>query len=934
MKIAMRRSLAFVLCFIMVMMSVATAFAADNGNINYFEADSESILNGKSITFFGDSICYASCELNTEYSEIRGWPGRIGVHNRMTYYNMGRSGASVSSCRGTNTIINQINNAINTLPECDIYILHGGTNDAWDSASEGIYNINDFSGNYDETTFAGGLEEEIYTIKNKYPNAIFGYIINFKFTNTGFGGKLMAMDGYVDMTKKICDKWGIPYLDLYSNTELLAKLQPETRTYLSDGVHPTTAGYEVITPYIEAWIKELVLTNTSYTTYYLPACPSTSTTMYATMNSMGIAGNYDNLKKIALANGYTESTYVGSAEQNTALLDLWKKGLLKNPDAVCDPAYPIASATASSLADAVGSFGFDNSANTVKRIKIANKTTNETELLNLMKKGTLLQPIGSATAVEFEDNSDIIKTNNFSDFAFNGVSGDKVLYSGFGGTISISFTGTKLDIITTIGPRLKSMHISVDGGVYQRVEPGSTSVKKLERVYSTGLLSNGNHTLRIRCEGQIHLDVMEVFNGTVVKGSASLEDSKIIEGTDNSKIQYSSRWKKVENLAFDNGEAMYVAGNGTAAFTFYGSQFVINSAAVYEQGSLLITVDGGEAVSVSLSNAKDGERYTAYDSGILSAGNHTVTVTAKDGAVIDSVKIFGSARNSFICQECGGFLDDKSFTCNQDTKNKSDMLSTYQDESEDFSVVNTSTLTGGTAGIDATTAYLYSPTSQTARKNGFALYQPIKGDFYGNETNWTIDAWVYMSNIPSSYCMIMQFIPQSGFSMYSLKDSTKFNNYTENWAYRLILTNTSTGAGKVELTQGWNHIQVPLSDVTLGSAGNDHNKAAYTHLKDMGGVIDAVTFHENSDASYGTYDFAVASIKLVRGGHEHIEEEEPQPEYNQQTYEVENILSYSKVSNAWIKRYVRKLSGKYTLHTTKGGKFKFAFEGNSFDIIS
>ena len=240
------------------MLSVTPALAADNGIVNYFEVDDESVLKGKRILFYGDSICEARCEWETKYADIIGWAGRIGVHNGMTWYNLGRSGASVSNCRGANTIINQVYSSFSTIQECDIYLLHGGTNDAWDSAPVGTYDKKDFSGNYDETTFAGGLEELIYTVKNRYPNAIFGYIINFKFTNTRFGGMLMDMDGYVDITKKICDKWEVPYLDLYSNTELLGKLQPQTNVFLSDGVHPTTTGYNVITPYIEEWLKGLV----------------------------------------------------------------------------------------------------------------------------------------------------------------------------------------------------------------------------------------------------------------------------------------------------------------------------------------------------------------------------------------------------------------------------------------------------------------------------------------------------------------------------------------------------------------------------------------------------------------------------------------------------------------------------------------------------
>ncbi|MBQ8533428.1 MAG: hypothetical protein IJ462_01180 [Clostridia bacterium] len=664
-----------------------------------------------------------------------------------------------------------------------------------------------------------------------------------------------------------------------------------------------------------------------YTTYYYPACPSDSETMYATMNSMGIVGNYANLKKIALANGYAENTYSGTAEQNTAILNHWKQGLLKNPDATGSPAYPYAAESATILSDAIGSFGFDNSANTLARIKIANKTIKEADLLALMKKGELLQPTGNATVYEAENNSLITTTADFSVFASGGASNTSVLYTARGGTAALTFTGTKLDLYTTFGPRLKSMHISLDGGEFKRVEPGATSTSYFNKLYSTGDIADGTHTLVIKCEGQAHIDVFEVFDGTLVENTAALDQTVTVDASDNTKIQKNGGWKVLNGLSYDNSKALYTTSGGKATFSFYGSQFKINTFPRANLNKLFVSVDGGAETEIALSTDTSLGRSVAYDSGILKSGIHNVTLRAEGAALIDSIDIFGEALNTFACAECGGFLDDVSLICKNDQKSISDMMSTYQDETADFNVVSSSSLTGGTSGVDAKDAYIYSPTTGTERKNGFAIKQPIKGDFYGNESEWTIDAWVYISDI-SSYYMIMQFIPQSGLSMYSVKDSTKFNNYTENWAYRLIFTNAETGTGKMTLNAGWNHVQVPLSSVLLGSVnGNDHNQAAYTHLNDMGGVIDGITFHENTAANYGTYDFAVASVNLVKSHTcEYV--------YSYDAGEVEDHLDDLIISNNWVHRYNKNFSNKYALHTTKGGKIQFSFEGDQFSIVS
>ena len=103
--------------------------------------------------------------------------------------------------------------------------------------------------------------------KNKLGGTIFTfsgtprtrYILTEAFSYLNYSRKqqLTRMDGYVAMTKKICEKWGVPYLDLYSNNELLASLKSETTEFLYDGVHLSSAGYELVTPYIEDFIKKV-----------------------------------------------------------------------------------------------------------------------------------------------------------------------------------------------------------------------------------------------------------------------------------------------------------------------------------------------------------------------------------------------------------------------------------------------------------------------------------------------------------------------------------------------------------------------------------------------------------------------------------------------------------------------------------------------------
>jgi lysophospholipase L1-like esterase len=180
------------------------------------------------------------------------------------YKNLGVDGASVSTIRGENTVYNQV--IRNRIPSVHYVLLEGGVNDAWDVCPVGTMveaspEETDISA-LDLSTFAGGLEQLLYQVKKQYPNAKIGYIICFKLDHPA--GKLKDMSEYVEMTKKICDKWGVPYLDLHGNDELTAKLHPKKAngqydsTYVHDFVHPSALGYDILYPYVEEFLIDLV----------------------------------------------------------------------------------------------------------------------------------------------------------------------------------------------------------------------------------------------------------------------------------------------------------------------------------------------------------------------------------------------------------------------------------------------------------------------------------------------------------------------------------------------------------------------------------------------------------------------------------------------------------------------------------------------------
>jgi hypothetical protein len=211
------------------------------------------ILKGKTAAFLGDSICMAST-FDKEH-QWWGWAGRIDRdYGFASYVNKGCDGASVSDCRKQNRVIFQLERIKDQ--NFDYLMLHGGVNDAWDSREVGqmtdSFDVKDF----DISTYAGGLEELFYTAKKYFPETKIGFIVNFRSISTI--GRLSDMTEYFETAKKICEKWNIPYLDLFFDDDFNENvLEYKTKNKLADYIHPNSAGYDVLYPRVAEFMCSL-----------------------------------------------------------------------------------------------------------------------------------------------------------------------------------------------------------------------------------------------------------------------------------------------------------------------------------------------------------------------------------------------------------------------------------------------------------------------------------------------------------------------------------------------------------------------------------------------------------------------------------------------------------------------------------------------------
>ena len=226
------------------------------GNLNAGGAG--NVLQGKAAVFLGDSIC-AGSTVSGAYNKY-GWGGLIGEANGMTWKNYGKDGGTVTSRSAVSSnlwLTTQADLAIAEYPNADYVIFEGGCNDADQMKDAGLGVISSNYSTFDTSTFSGAFEALVLKLVNAYPNAKIGYIIPQKmYAQNDHSAAGHVHRRFFDRAVEICQKWGIPVIDLWRASPLNPKL-PNASLFYVDGQHLTLEGYRKITPMIEAWMCDL-----------------------------------------------------------------------------------------------------------------------------------------------------------------------------------------------------------------------------------------------------------------------------------------------------------------------------------------------------------------------------------------------------------------------------------------------------------------------------------------------------------------------------------------------------------------------------------------------------------------------------------------------------------------------------------------------------
>lgn len=214
----------------------------------------------------------------------------------------------------------------------------------------------------------------------------------------------------------------------------------------------------------------------------------------------------------------------------------------------------------------------------------------------------------------------------------NLASGTSFRFANSTASATATFNGTYLAWIGKKSPDYGLARVTIDGGAPVTVDLYSSSATWQQKLWNTGVLPAGDHTVRIEWTGvksanglgaHINVDAFEIA-GTVKQAPAA--PTVRYEQSD-SRLVYAGTWSNSRATAASGGSFRFSDAKGSSVtITFTGSYlaWIAKKSAVY--GKAKVTVDSGTPAIVDLYSAKEVFRQKVWETGTLVPGTHTIRI--------------------------------------------------------------------------------------------------------------------------------------------------------------------------------------------------------------------------------------------------------------------------------------------------------------------
>lgn len=190
----------------------------------------------------------------------------------------------------------------------------------------------------------------------------------------------------------------------------------------------------------------------------------------------------------------------------------------------------------------------------------------------------------------------------------------------------IAFVGTRLDVLSMVGPKLGIASVSVDGGTPLDVDLYAPATAFQQTVFTTGDLEPALHLVRFTASGgknAASADVVVSFDAALVAGTPVRLP---VEQSDY-RIAKRGGWLTYGSPVLSGGTHIFSASaNDEYAVAFTGTRLDLVGMLGPKCGIAAVSVDGAAPVDIDLYRAATSFRQVFFTTGDLAAGSHVVRV--------------------------------------------------------------------------------------------------------------------------------------------------------------------------------------------------------------------------------------------------------------------------------------------------------------------
>jgi len=213
----------------------------------------------------------------------------------------------------------------------------------------------------------------------------------------------------------------------------------------------------------------------------------------------------------------------------------------------------------------------------------------------------------------------------------SGLSGGSSTVINGDGSVSVAFTGSRLDWIATKATNYGIARVTVDGGAPVEVDLYGNFAFK-QKVWTTGQLPEGPHTVKIEWTGSkraasggtyLNVDAFDVL-GTMTQATSGPAMTRTEQDTP--KIAYDGAWYQSSNPGLSGGTAANInTTGGRAVISFSGTKFDWIATKASNYGIALVSLDGGAPIEVDLYGSF-AFKQKVWTTGIIADGSHTIEI--------------------------------------------------------------------------------------------------------------------------------------------------------------------------------------------------------------------------------------------------------------------------------------------------------------------